>query len=173
MIWLGPLVCPPDAHAQANPLELAVKATYLYKFLPFVQPSRPTDTPPTGTFTLCIVGTDPFGPVLDRALAGQTVGERSIAVMRLDVITGPQDCDMVFAAGSERQSIPAVLAAVRGAPVLTVTDAVRDPRAKGIINFVIVDNRVRFEIDDRAAADNGLTISSKLLSLAVYVRPRG
>jgi len=56
--------------------------------------------------------------------------------------------------------------------VLTVTDSMTDPRSKGIINFVIDNNRVRFEIDNRAAAENGLTISSKLLSLAISVRPR-
>jgi hypothetical protein len=43
---------------------------------------------------------------------------------------------------------------------------------KGIVNFVIVDDRVRFEIDDAEAARRGLRISSKLLSLAVSVKPR-
>ena len=53
--------------------------------------------------------------------------------------------------------------------MLTVTDAATDPAAKGIINFVIEDDRVRFEIDNSTAAAGGLTISSKLLSLAVHV----
>jgi hypothetical protein len=51
-----------------------------------------------------------------------------------------------------------------------VTDGERD--AKGMLNFVIADNRVRFEIDDKTAADSGFVISSKLLSLASHVRPR-
>ncbi len=58
---------------------------------------------------------------------------------------------------------------MHGAPVLTVTDGATDPAAKGIINFVIADDRVRFEIDNSAALADGLTISSKLLSLAVHV----
>jgi hypothetical protein len=56
--------------------------------------------------------------------------------------------------------------------VLTVTDSARDEPARGIINFLIQNNRVRFEIDNGAAAESGLTISSKLLSLAVSVKPR-
>jgi len=56
--------------------------------------------------------------------------------------------------------------------VLTITDAPADARDTGIINFVIRDNRVRFEIDLDAAARNQLTISSKLLSLATKVRAR-
>jgi len=57
------------------------------------------------------------------------------------------------------------------APVLTVTDSIDALDAKGMINFVVADNRVRFEIDDAAARRSGLVISSKLLSLALSVRP--
>jgi YfiR/HmsC-like len=42
----------------------------------------------------------------------------------------------------------------------------------GVVNFVLRDNRVRFEIDENAASEDGLTISSKLLQLAVRVRPQ-
>jgi hypothetical protein len=56
--------------------------------------------------------------------------------------------------------------------VLTITDSARNARAKGIVHFVLRDNRVRFEIDEQAAAENGLVISSKVLGLAISVRPR-
>ena len=56
---------------------------------------------------------------------------------------------------------------MRGAPVLTVTDDAGDPAARGMIDFVLRDGRVRFRIDPRAAERSGLVISSKLLSLAV------
>ena len=61
------------------------------------------------------------------------------------------------------------LQAVAGAPVLTVTDG---PEAPGVVDFVMDQGRVRFRLNDQTAADNGLTISSKLLSLAVSVTPR-
>jgi YfiR/HmsC-like len=57
--------------------------------------------------------------------------------------------------------------------VLTVTDGAADPDNRGIINFVISDGRVRFEIDNLAAEASRLTISSKLLSLAVRVAGKG
>jgi hypothetical protein len=55
-------------------------------------------------------------------------------------------------------------------PVLTATDAIHEAAAKGIVNFVIVNDRVRFEIDNVTAIRDGLAISSKLLSLALSVR---
>lgn len=65
-----------------------------------------------------------------------------------------------------------VVAALQGAPVLTVTDAPQGDATGGVINFVLIDGRVRFDIDQRAAQDNHLVISSKLLGLAVRVRNR-
>jgi hypothetical protein len=56
-------------------------------------------------------------------------------------------------------------------PVMTVTDS--GMRAHGIISFVVIDNHVRFDIDDDAARRVGLSISSKLLTLAHAVRHRG
>jgi hypothetical protein len=56
--------------------------------------------------------------------------------------------------------------------VLTVTDVTAATTAGVIIRFVIKDSRVRLDIDDQAAAQGGLTISSKLLSLALSVRSR-
>jgi hypothetical protein len=79
----------------------------------------------------------------------------------------------MFIGGSQQQSIAEALAVVRGTPVLTVTDVSRPDAANGIIAFIIDNNRVRFDIDDRAAAENGILISSQLLNLARTVRPRG
>ncbi|MGZ8186959.1 MAG: YfiR family protein [Methylobacter sp.] len=56
--------------------------------------------------------------------------------------------------------------------MLTVTDAGDSEPGAAIINFVIADSRVRFTINDEAAAQNGLVISSKLMSLALNVKKR-
>lgn len=154
-------------------LEYAVKATYLNKFAPFVEWPNAAAEFPGGAFTLCVVGNDPINGVLDRAASGQDVAGRPIVIRHITSVTGNPGCTVMYVTGSDAQSVAGVLAAVRGMPVLTVTDSAPDPAAKGIINFVISDNRVRFEIDDNAAAASGLTISSKLLSLAVHVQSRG
>jgi hypothetical protein len=159
------------AVAESGSLEYAVKATYLYKFAPFVEWPPAAFPSSTSPVNICVLGNDPFGEVLDRAVAGQRIGGRSLAVVRLAQVGGPTACHIMYVAEPNGGTAKA-LAALRGAPVLTVTDSVGDIEAKGIINFVVQDNRIRFEIDDSAAARNGLTISSKLLNLALAVRPR-
>jgi hypothetical protein len=149
-------------------LETAVKAAYLYKFAPFV--GWPGAAARAGQpFTVCVVGADPFGSVLDRAVAGQKVGDRPIAVRRLATAARDSACEIAFLGGSRGQSVKDGLGILHGAPVLTVTDGSPYP---GVIDFALTQGRVRFRVDDQAAADSGLTISSKLLSLAVSVRSR-
>jgi len=159
---------PGAGHAQVA-LEYAIKATYLYKFAPFVEWPPTSFESPTAALNICIVGADPFGATLDQAAAGQRAAEHPIAIRRL--ASPAAGCQIMFVAGPADVIAP-VLDAIRGTPVLTVTDAPSGASTHGIINFVVEANHVRFDIDDEAAARNGLVISSKLLRLARAVRQR-
>jgi hypothetical protein len=150
-------------------LDVAVKATYLYKLAPFVD-WPPTSFPaPDSPFDLCVIGDDPFGPVLDRAVAGQRIAGHPIVIHRMAQAQHNGGCEMAFVAGSRAQPVNEALRQLAGAPVLTVTDS---PSSPGIVDFVTDEGRVRFRIDDEAAAESDLTISSKLLRLAMSVVPR-
>jgi len=162
----------PPARAQNDSIEFAVKATYLYKFAPFIDWPDAAFQSPASPFVICVVGDDPFGQVLDRAVVGQRFGEHPIMVERIATYGAERACHVLYTIGSDAQPAGEALAQAAARPVLTVTDAVRASSGKGIIHFVVQENRVRFEIDDRAAAQNGLRISSKLLSLATAVRAR-
>jgi len=161
----------PAAGRADDTLESAVKATYLYKLAAFV--AWPPGALPANSLVICVVGNDPFGAVLDQAVAGQTVQQRPIVVRRYGTIAANPGCQLMYVAGSSAQPVASVLAAVRGAPVLTVTDGQSETGTAGTINFVLQDGYVRFEIDPRMAAQSGLNISSKLLSLAVRLRDEG
>jgi YfiR/HmsC-like len=147
-------------------LEIAIKATDLYKFAAFVDWPPSAFAGPAEPTVLCIAGDDPFGPVLDQAVRGQRIGQRPIVVMRLDRVERGVACHVLFVAPSRKQTPADVLDKVRGQSVLTVTDAADGP-ARGMIDFVLKDSRVRFRVDPRAAERGGLMISSKLLGLAV------
>jgi len=162
---LSPAVVP-SVRSQET-LESAVKATYLYKFAPFID--WPAVSTPGTPLALCVIGADPFGAVLDRVVTGQTVAGRPIVVRRLAKAAADSPCQIAFIGGSRAQSVKEALAALHTAPVLTVTDGATTP---GMVDFVPSGGRVRFQVDDQAAADSGLRISSKLLSLATSVRPR-
>jgi hypothetical protein len=153
-------------------LEKAVKATYLYKIGTFVGWPDFAFASPSSDVQLCIVGDDPFGALLDGAVQGQQVDGRTVVIRRMQIAESDSRCHIMFISGSSAQSVEDGLKAMSGTPTLTITDSARDSRAKGIVHFVIRDNRVRFEIDEQVAAASRLTISSKILSIAVSVKAR-
>lgn len=160
----GPLRAEPS-------LEYAVKAAYLAKFVPFITWPESALGAPTAPFTLCILGQDRFEGRLDQAASGAHAGEHALRVRHLAEPDPAADCRLIFLpAGSDLALVQGTLDAMRGRPVVTVTDS--GLSAHGVISFVISDNHVRFDIDDGLAAEGGLIISSKLLDLAHAVRPR-
>ena len=167
---LSLLTTTPARAVDTETLELVAKATDLFKFAPFVEWPTPEAEFPGNVFVICIIGRDPFGALLNRVVARQTVEGHSILIRRYEVITGDPGCSVAYVTGSASQSEREMLAVLASAPVLTVTDAAYSPRAPGIIDFVLQDGHVRFSVDVGEAAQQGLHLSSKLLILAVSVR---
>jgi hypothetical protein len=160
-----------DAFAQDS-LEYSLKASFLYKFGSFVSWPKESFASDTSPVVLCIAGQDNFGDIIDRAVAGQYIGKRSIEVKRIPVATPEAGCHIMYIAGSPSQTVTEGVEAMRHSHTLTFTNSSQDLTEKGIVHFILQDNRLKFEIDDKLAAENGLVLSSKVLSLAVSVKPR-
>ena len=163
------LLAPTPAAAQAS--ETAVKAAFLPRFARYV--TWPPNARPNGgqPYILCVIGADPFGSALDQAARSQSVDGHRIVVRRLSSAAGAQACHIAFVAGGRTEPAGQLLAALSRMPVLTVTDA-RNSSQRGMVHFSIVSGRVRFFIDEADAARRGLTISSRLLALAVGVNQK-
>jgi hypothetical protein len=159
------------AVAAAEPLEYAVKAAFLSKFGFYVDWPNGAFAGPDSPLNLCIVGDDPFGSMLDDAVAGQRGEGRPIVVRRLKAAVRDSACHIAYVGGDARAV--ASIDGLRGSAALVVSDARNPAPATGVIHFVVRDNRVRFTIDDEAASQNGLAISSKLQGLALSVKARG
>ena len=157
-------------HAPAQPLEFAVKATFLHKFAGFVEWPEAAFESGRSPFLLCIAGGDPVSRLIEQAAVGQAYGTHPIEVRHIAQPSAVGGCHMLYVAGLPADAIDAYLQSARGKPILTVTDSAGSRRTQGIINFVLRDNRVRFEIDLDVAAAQRVVVSSKLASLAVPSR---
>jgi hypothetical protein len=118
---------------------------------------------------ICVLGRDPFGSTLDETVAGRTVGNRTVRARRVSSTAGARGCNILFVSRSAQSEVDAVVSSFSGSPVLLVGEQDRFAREGGMINFVEVDNKVRFEINEAAAKKAGLKISSQLLKLATIV----
>ena len=127
--------------------------------------------PPGAPFQLCVIGRDPFGPLLDRAAATEQIDGHGVTVRRLPNEQGAAGCHLAFVQGRQPGDTGRLLLALRSQPILTITDARAGPQ-RGMIHFTNLSGRVRFFINEAEAAQRGLTISSRLLALAAGVTQR-
>jgi hypothetical protein len=120
-----------------------------------------------------ILGTDPFGPILDQIVRDKKIGNRGFIVKRLNWNKDTKelkDCNILFVSTSERVHIDDLLQIVKSLPILTVGETPGFAERGGIIRFTVEDNRVRFEVNVDAAHLAQLTISSRLLTLARIIQ---
>lgn len=165
LAWLAAMCCAGGVRGQG--LEHAVKATFLYKFAGFVEWPESAFESSGSPFVLCIAGNDAVAKLIDQAAAGQAYGTHPIEVRHVAHPTAIATCHMLYVAGLSGDATEAYLQAAKGKPILTVTDGAAARRTQGMINFVLRDNRVRFEIDLDLAASHRIVVSSKLASLAI------
>lgn len=154
--------------------DTAVKADFLPKFPRYVEwpaEARPAEGAP---YQLCVIGADPFGERLNRAAASELIGRRGVTVRRIpESAEGVEveGCHIAYVHGATPEDTDRLIAAIGPRAILTVTDTGVGTQ-RGMIHFARQNGRIRFFIDDAAAAQRGLTISSRLLALAIGVRQR-
>jgi hypothetical protein len=147
--------------------EYSVKAAYLLKFGGFVDWPANAFAGPDAPFVIGVLGEDPFGSVLDQIVGTHTVQGRPVVLKRFTRIDQVRGVNVLYVASSERDNLSAILAALNGKNVLTVSD---EDMPGVAVNFVIDRGRVRFDIDLAQAERAGLKISSKLLTVAHNVK---
>lgn len=156
---------------RSGPTETQVKAAYLYNFGKFV--TWQSDGAPTpNTLQICILGKDPFGGVLDATVAGESIDGRKITVRRIGRVQEAAACSILFVSSSEEGRLSSVIAAVQPFGALTVSDIPAFAEKGGMIGFIQEENRIRFEVNRRAAEQSHLAVSSELLKVAVKVLER-
>jgi hypothetical protein len=168
VLWL--LFAASSVFGQEKPGEYQVKAAYLYNFGRFVEWPARVATASTGSFTICVLGEDPFGPALDTTLAGEMIGNQKVAARRISSLQESVDCQILFISSSEAKRLNKIIEALGNSAVLTVSDIPQFSQRRGMIQLLMEGNRIRFEVNLAATQRAGLTLSSELLKVATAVR---
>jgi len=176
----------------ATDREYGLKAAFLCNFMMFVDGGRfqwdseekhPSD--PNQSVLIGIVGKTPFGQAFE-PLKDKKIRNRRVTVKQFKGFSelidedghSPQQhpqieairrCHLLFVCASEKPYIDALLKPIRTSGILTVADVPGFLEAGGMVNFVIEDKKVRFEINVAAARRAQLQIRAKLLRLARQV----
>jgi hypothetical protein len=153
------------ARAQpAPPVEdYRVKAALIYSLAKFVEWPAGAFADAASRFTLCVVGGDPFGSVLESVTGGHTVSGRQITIRRL--ATYEPGCHIVFVSDSEARRVPVILDQLRGQSVLSIGDDRSFLERGGMVAFYKSGEHVRFDISTEAVEQAGLKVSARVMAV--------
>jgi hypothetical protein len=150
---------------QAQQNERAVRAAFVYNLTKYVRwPHQ------TREITVCAAGNDNMGPLLKTVIDGKDIDGRPIHVLLQPVEANTSQCDIVYVSKTASTSTKNMLAKTRGNAILTVGEEGNFVRGGGMVGLVRIGDRIELEVNLEAVQASGLSISSRLLDLAVIMR---
>ena len=118
LVWLA---LPAVAPAQQSPFdEREVKAVFLFNFVQFVDWPASAFSSPEAPVVIGVLGSDPFGRLLDDVVEGEMVKGRPLVVARFRRVEDIKACHVLFISPSEMKSYERILTALDAQPTLTV-----------------------------------------------------
>lgn len=148
-----------------------IKAGFIYNFTRFIKwpPQRDFDNN-NSEYNICVAGDNPFGSILSRLEEKHRFKEHPLKI-KLDVSQNDyQGCDILFVSFSERFDVEQIVRQTKNFPILTVGDTEGFVERGMDIGLLVVENRVKLEINKQCLSAKGFEISSELLDLATLVR---
>src|SRR6185437_5808520 len=155
--------------AQEKPTEYQIKAAFVYNFVKFVEWPPEAFASTNSPLVIGVLGKNVFGDNLEQAIQNKVINNHPLQLKVFPSVAEAGGCQVLFISASEKKHYSEILKVVRDKSILTVSESesVDFIDDGGIINFVIVDNHVRFQINNARARKVGLKMSSDLLNLAV------
>lgn len=172
LLGAGALLCAglaarTDARAQAAASERQVKAAYLLKFSAYVDWPAGSFAAEDSPLVLALIGADDLALEVQRMAQGRITSGRPIQVRRLRHGESAAVAHMVFL--GDRAAAADALPQLRAKPVLTVSDQAAVHAQGTMVNFLVADEKLRFEVNLRPAEPARLKISARMLAVAYRV----
>jgi hypothetical protein len=158
--------------------EYEVKAAILLKITTFISwpqaemEEDQNEEAETPAFCLGVLGDDPFGAILDSVFIGKKIDDKPVKILRAADVDALSECALIFFSSSKKARISDTLEAFKEKPVLTVADWNGFCQEGGMINLVLRDKKISFEINAKEVKKSGLKASSQLLKLSTIVKTK-
>jgi hypothetical protein len=143
-----------------------VKAAYLYSLAKFVDWPARTFPNAAAPMRFCVLNDHSFQSQLMQTVQGKSIAGHSIEVLQVRDAEQSRDCQVLFVNALQSREIRHIAEVLQGASVLTIGEKDGFLEDGGIVNFVLQNSRVQFEVNIRAANEGGLYVSSRLLKVA-------
>jgi hypothetical protein len=167
LLWSLILASARIVSAASEPSQSDVEAVYLFDFGKFVRWPAAAEE---GPLRICVASSDAFAAALQKTVANENIGGRPLGVRLLMHPADEAGCAILFIEATERAHVDELLQAVATKPTLTVSDMPDFLSHGGMIQFQLVEKRVRFSVNLDAVNRAHLAMSSELLKVALRVK---
>ncbi|MES2732727.1 MAG: YfiR family protein [Bacteroidota bacterium] len=137
---------------------------FVYNFTKYIQWPESAQS---GDFVIGVFGNSAITSELEKLVANKTVGAQKIVVRKVHSIAEADKLQILFIPQNKSKEFDAIQQSLKGKPVLLVTEKDGFGKKGSGINFVILDGKMRFELNLAATQMAGLKVSSQLSSLAM------
>lgn len=170
-LMCGLVSAPFAARADENK-EYLVKAAFLYNFLKFVEWPGPKAIASQSRIDVCVLGDSPMIKQAEVFRAGSTPKLAVSLVAEPNVKNAAVHCHILFIARGAADSLGDILGALKGQPVLTVSDMDDFVERGGMIGFVLSNNKIKVAVNTRSISSVGMRVDAQLLEIALKVIDR-
>ena len=125
----------------------------------------------TAPIVIGVLGADDVADELRTIVARRRIAQHPIEVRRVGEADALDGVNVLFIGRDGSAALRRLAPAAQGRSILVVSDSDRGLEEGSVINLVVVDNRVRFEVSLEAAERSELKLSSRMLAVAMWVRP--
>ena len=144
--------------------EYRLKVAFLYNFAVYTEWPDPHNK----VLNLCIHGEDPFGENLQH-IRHKKVNEHELLIRHTENIEDLPSCQIIFITRSAVNNLSDIINLLNGKPILTIADTPGSSQQGVVLNMIVKEGRVIFEVNIASAKKNGLKLSSQLLRFAIEV----
>lgn len=151
------------SNAQVN---YKIHSLFMYKFTQYIEwPDKQS----SGDFVIGVVGNSKITPELEALASTKKVGTKTIVIKKMSASADMSACHIVFVSESSSGSLGAISGKLAGKPVLVVSETSSGAKKGAGINFIIEDDKMKFELNKSAVEKQSLKVSGDLAKLAIVV----
>lgn len=153
------------SYAQEKPMH-EIHAQMIFNFLKYIQ--WPNDAEP-GEFVVGVMGEDDVFNTLKNYYDGKPKGAKKYSIRKLSSAEEAANCAVVYLGKNKSGQFENIKTAISGKPVLTITDSFNLGKKGSCINFKVVDEKLKFELNQASVSSSSLKVSSQLSSMAILL----
>ncbi|SFB70756.1 protein of unknown function [Flexibacter flexilis DSM 6793] len=122
-----------------------------------------------GDFKIAILGNKQVAETMSQALTNKKVGAQNIKVEVFNDINDVSSCHILFVPATTKVPIEKLTKVVEKNNIMLVTERDGWGRKGSAINFIMVDGKMKFEVNQEAAQKANVKLSNSLTAMGIVL----